>query len=108
MAGAAGVGFGQGNKIPSVCMLSHAQLSATPRTIAHQAPLPMEFSKPKQCWGSPYPTPGNPPDPGIEPMSPTSPALAAGFFTTAPPGKPTLSVLFGVMLEKCLVILPVE
>ena len=56
----------------------------------------------------PFLIPGDLPDPGIEPMSPTSPALAAGFFTTAPPGKPTLSVLFGFMLEKCLVILPVE
>jgi len=33
------------------------------------------------------PSPGNPPDPGIEP---TAPALAGGFFTTEPPGKPSL------------------
>ena len=36
-----------------------------------------------------FPTPGDPPDPGIEPMSLASPALAIGFFTTVPPGKPS-------------------
>ena len=35
-----------------------------------------------------FPTPGNLPDPGLEPMSPAPPALASGFFTTALPGKP--------------------
>ena len=59
---------------------------ATPWTIAHQAPLSMEFS-----WsGLPFPPPGDLPDPGIEPMSLVSPALAGGFFTIAPPGKPSL------------------
>jgi len=38
------------------------------------------------CWsGLPFPSPGDLPDPGIKPMSP---ALAGGFFTTEPPGKP--------------------
>ena len=37
--------------------------------------------------GLPFPTPGTLPDPGIEPASP---ALAGGFFTTEPPGKPPL------------------
>ena len=36
----------------------------------------------------PFPSPGDPRDPGIEP---TSPALAGGFFTTEPPGKPVES-----------------
>ena len=35
----------------------------------------------------PFLTPGGLPDPGIEPASLVSPALAGGFFTTAPPGK---------------------
>ena len=43
----------------------------------------------KEYWsGLPFPIPGDLPDPGIEPMSPVSPALAGGFFTTVPPGKP--------------------
>ena len=36
----------------------------------------------------PFPTPGDLPDPGMEPMSLVSPTLAGGFFTTVPPGKP--------------------
>ena len=40
----------------------------------------------QEYWsGLPFPSPGDPPDPGIEP---TSPALAGGSFTTGPPGKP--------------------
>ena len=38
----------------------------------------------------PFPHPGDLPDPGIEPRSPVSPALAGGFFTTEPHGKPLL------------------
>ena len=36
----------------------------------------------------PFPPPGNLPNPGIKPMSLSSPAWAGGFFTIAPPGKP--------------------
>ena len=36
----------------------------------------------------PFPTLGNIPNPGIEQASLVSPALAGGFFTTVPPGKP--------------------
>ena len=38
-------------------------------------------------------SPGDLPDPGIEPMSPASSALTGGFFTTVPPGKPFLPSL---------------
>ena len=38
--------------------------------------------------GAPFPSPGNLPDPGIEPECPVAPALAGGFFTTEPSGKP--------------------
>ena len=41
----------------------------------------------EQWSGSPCPPPGDPPHPGIEPVSLRSPALAAGFFTTEPPGR---------------------
>ena len=42
----------------------------------------------QDCWsGLPYPPLGDLPDPGIEPASPVSPALASEFFTTEPPGK---------------------
>ena len=41
-----------------------------------------------------FPTPGNLPDPGIEPVSLVSPALAGGFFTTDLPGKPICVLSF--------------
>ena len=48
----------------------------------------MGFSR--QEWNKlPFPPPGDLLDPGIEVTSPASPALAGGFFTTEPPGKPT-------------------
>ena len=64
----------------------------TPWTTAHQAPLPMEFSRQEYSSGVPFPTPGHLPGPGLEPMSLVSPALAGGFFTTEPPGQPSLVV----------------
>ena len=60
---------------------SHVWLFVTPQTVAHQAPLSMEFSKQEYWSGFPCPPPGDLPDPGIEPESLTSPALASGFFT---------------------------
>ena len=48
-----------------------------------QAPLSMEFSRQEYWSGLPCPSPGDLPDPGIEPSTLTSPALASGFFTTS-------------------------
>ena len=62
--------------------LSHVQLCATPWTVAHQAPLPMGFSRQEYWNGLPCSPPGDLPVPGIEPMSLTSPALAGEFFAT--------------------------
>ena len=51
----------------------------------------MEFPR-QECWsGLLFPSPGGPPNPGMEPASPISPALAGRFFTTEPPGKPSLN-----------------
>ena len=47
----------------------------------------MEFSRREYWSGLPFPTPGDLPDPGIEPVSLVSPALAGGFFTSEPLGK---------------------
>jgi len=55
-------------------MLSHVRLFATPWTAAHQAPLSMEFSREEYWSGLPFPSPGDLPNPGIEPVS-TSPAF---------------------------------
>ena len=62
--------------------------SAIPWTVAHQAPLSMEFSRQEYWNGLPFPTPGDLPDPGIKLVSVESPSLAGRFFTTVPPGKP--------------------
>ena len=51
-------------------------------TAAHQAALSMEFSSEEYWNGLPFPFPGDLPDPEIELVSLTSPALAGGFFTT--------------------------
>ena len=61
---------------------SRVCLFATPWTLARQAPLLMGFSRQEYWSGLPCPPPGDLPDPGIEPASLTSPALAGGFFTT--------------------------
>ena len=61
--------------------------SVMPWTVAHCAPLSMEFSRQEYWSGLPFPSPGNLPDPGIEFTSLVSPALAGRFFTTAPLGK---------------------
>ena len=59
--------------------LSRVWLCVTPWTVAHQAPLSVKFSRQEYWSGLPFPPPGDLPDPGIEPTSLTSPALA--FFT---------------------------
>ena len=47
-------------------------------TVARQAPLSMEFSREEYGDGLPCPPPGDLPDPGIEPVSLMSSALAGG------------------------------
>ena len=69
-------------------LFTSVQFFATPWTVTHQAPLPMGFSRQEYWSGLPLPPPGDLPHPGIEPMSPVSPALARGFFTTEQTGKP--------------------
>ena len=59
--------------------------SATPWTVAHQVPPFMGFSRQEYWNGLPYRSPGDLPDPGIEPGSPT---LQADALPSEPPGKP--------------------
>ena len=67
-------------------LLSFVQLFVTPWTVAHQAPLSMEFFRQEYWSGLPFPTSEDVPGPGIKPSTPVSPALAGGFFTMVPPG----------------------
>ena len=66
--------------------LSRVQLFSTPWTVGHQAPPSMGFPRQEYWSGLPFPSPGDLPDPGIEPRSPT---LQADALTYEPPGKPS-------------------
>ena len=54
-----------------------------PWTVVYQASLSMGFSRQEYGSGVPFPSPGDPPDPGIEPRSP---ALQADALPSEPPG----------------------
>ena len=72
-----------------IVSVSHLVMSdsATPWTVAHQAPLSMGFCR-QEYWSElPFPSPGSLPDPGIEPESP---ALQADSLLSEPPGKPNM------------------
>ena len=68
-----------------VKLLSHVRLFATPWTVVYQAPLSMEFSRQEYWSGLPFPSPGDLPNLGIKPGSPT---LQADALPSEPPGKP--------------------
>ena len=68
--------------------LSLIQLFSTLWTVACQAPLSMGFPRQEFWSGLPFPFPGDLLHPRVEPEAPASPALAGGFFTTEPSGKP--------------------
>ena len=67
--------------------LSRVRLFATPWTVAHQVPPSMGFSRQEYWRGWPFPSPGDLPNPGIEPGSPT---LQADALPSEPSGKPLL------------------
>ena len=74
-----------------MCVLSpfsHVQLFVTPWTAARQSPQSIGFSRQEYWSGLLCPPLGDLSDPGIQPASFMSPALAGGFFTTEPLGKP--------------------
>ena len=83
---------------PSVCVcvcgsgdfISESRLTlGTPWTVTHQSPLSLGLSRQEYWSGLLFPSPGDLHDPEINPISP---ALAGEFFTTDPPGKPTIYV----------------
>ena len=67
-----------------VKLLSPVRLFSTPWTVACQAPLSMEFSRQEYWSGLPVPSPGDLPDPAIEP----SPTFQADALPSELPGKP--------------------
>ena len=79
--------------------LSRLWLYATLWTIARQAPLSMEFSRQEYWSGLPCLPPGDLPDPGMEPTSLRSPALAGRVFATSATWKTPL------VIRKCVLML---
>ena len=62
---------------------SCVRLFVTLQSVACQAPLSMGFSRQEYWSGLPFPSPEDLPDPGTEPTSLMSPALAGRFFITS-------------------------
>ena len=89
-----------------VQLLGCAHLIETLETIAHQAPLSIGLSWQEYWSRLPFPPPGDLPNSGIEPASPTSPTLAGRVFTTEPCRKPkntgvgSLSLFQGIFLTQ--------
>ena len=59
----------------------------------------MEFSRQGYLSSLPFPTPGDLPDPGLEPVSLSSSALMGRFFTVVPPGKPQMYMYIYIHLQ---------
>ena len=74
---------------------------AIPWTVACQALLSMGFPRQEYWNGLPFPFPGDPPDPGIEPISS---ALAGGFFTAKPPRKFKLNFTVSIKITLVAVV----
>ena len=79
--------------------LSRVRLFATSWTVAHQAPLSMGFSRQEYWSGLPFPSPGDLPNPGIEPGSP---ALQADALSSEPPGSPIILYSYNQMRPNTL------
>ena len=67
------------------------RLFGTPWTVAHQASPSLEFSRQESWSGLPFPSPGNLPNPGMEPGSP---ALQVEALPSEPPGNTSFLSFF--------------
>ena len=81
-------------------LLSHVRLFATPWTVIYQVSPTMGFSRQEYWSGLPFPSPGDLPYPGVEPVSP---ALQGDALPSEPPGKSleekTMANLFCAVLN---------
>ena len=76
-------------------------ISETLWTVVYHAPPSMGFSRQEYWSGLPFPSPGDLPDTGIKPGSPT---LEADALTSEPPGKPIRQVQFNSVTQSCLTL----
>ena len=85
--------------------LSHGWLFETPWAVAHQAPLSMEFSRQEYRSGWLFPSPGDLPNPGIEPRPPT---LQVDSLPSESPGNPlymaTSYIFFSSNFSSCFLL----
>ena len=101
------------NQVPQTKVYSYTYIYVSYTQLCPTLGDPMDCSLPvfsihgilqaKLLGQLPFPPPGDLPDPGIEPMCLASPALAGGFFTTAPPGKPCVCVCVCVCVHVCVI-----
>ena len=92
---------------PVLCVLSrfsHVRLFETLWAVSQQAPLAMGSFRQEYWSGLPFPSSGDLLDPGIEPMSLKSPALAGGFFSTSTIWEALISLISSVFYNLSLVI----
>ena len=75
-------------------MFSHVQLFVTPWTVALQTALSMGLSWQEYWTGLSFASPRYLPDPEIKPTSLVAPVPEGGFFTTEPPGKPSIECFY--------------
>ena len=80
---------------------SRVRLFVTPWTVAYQAPQSVEFSRQEYWSGLPFPSPGDLPNPGIEPRSP---ALHADALPSERPGKSGVNL--GSVYSESLMFFP--
>ena len=88
-------------KCVHACILSRVRLFATLYTVAHQAPLSMQFSRQEYWNGLPFPTPGTFLTQGSNPHVLCLLSLAGGFFITVPPWKPYYIASFHNFCTEC-------
>ena len=84
-----------------VSVLSHYVMSdsVTLWAVAHQAPPSMGFYKQEDWSGLPFPTPGDLPDPGFEPVSPASPPLQVDSLPLSHQGSPEVRYVKGLFKQ---------
>ena len=79
--------------------LSCVLVFATPLTVTHQAPLSMEFSRQEHWSGWPCPPLGDLANPGTEPSSLVSPAMAGRFFATSAQWEPPINNVKNIIIN---------
>ena len=73
--------------------------SATPWIVAYEAPLSMKFSRQEYWSGLPFPSPGDLPDSGIEPVSPAWQVNSIPLSPQGSPPKPLTQLAFNLLMK---------